>query len=165
LRAARHARGALTLQTLQARAVFADGELRDLRADERNRAKDLIEDVMIAANGAVARFLQARGLPSLRRVLRSPERWQRIVELAARLHARLPDVPDARALGAFLEAQRAADPERFPDLSLSIVKLLGRGEYALAHAGGTRTSVSPWVTTPTPPRRIAGSRTWSRNGS
>ena len=135
LRAARHAEGALSLQTLQARAVFADGELRDLRADERNRAKDLIEDFMIAANGVVARFLAARGLPSLRRVLRSPERWQRIVELAAPLGGRLPGAPDARALGAFLDAQRTADPDRFPDLSLSIVKLLGRGEYALARVG------------------------------
>jgi exoribonuclease-2 len=135
LRDARHAQGALSLHTLQARAVFADGELRDLRADERNRAKDLIEDFMIAANGVIARFLAGRGLPSLRRVLRSPERWQRIVELAAPLGGRLPGAPDARALGAFLEARRTADPDRFPDLSLSIVKLLGRGEYVLARAG------------------------------
>jgi exoribonuclease-2 len=132
LRAARHERGALSLETVQARAVFADGELLDLRADERNRAKELIEDVMIAANGVVARFLDARGLPTLHRVLRSPERWGRIVELAERVGARLPPAPDSRALEAFLTKQRAADPERFPDLSLSIVKLIGRGEYAVA---------------------------------
>jgi exoribonuclease R len=115
--------------------VFADGELQDLRAEERNRAKELIEDFMIAANGAIARFLDARRLPSLRRVLRSPERWERIVGLAERLGEPLPAEPDARALEAFLAKRRAADPERFPDLSLSIVKLIGRGEYAVGRAG------------------------------
>lgn len=90
---------------------------------------------MIAANGAIARFLVSRGLPSLRRVLRSPERWDRIVELAERLGERLPGAPDARALEGFLMKRRAADPERFPDLSLSIVKLIGRGEYAVERPG------------------------------
>jgi exoribonuclease-2 len=135
LRTARHERGALSLETIQTRAVFADGELLDLRADERNRAKELIEDVMIAANGVVARFLDARGLPTLRRVLRSPERWGRIVELAERVGGRLPPAPDSRALEAFVTTQRKADPERFPDLSLAIVKLIGRGEYAVARPG------------------------------
>jgi exoribonuclease-2 len=135
LRAARHERGALGLETIQARAVFADGELQDLRAEERNRAKALIEDFMIAANGAVARFLEARGLPSLRRVLRSPERWARIVELARQLGERLPAEPEARALDTFLARRRAADPDRFADLSLSIVKLIGRGEYVVGRPG------------------------------
>jgi exoribonuclease-2 len=137
LRQVRHERGALSLQTIEARPVFADGELEDLRAEEKNRAKELIEDVMIAANGVVARFLAARGLPSFRRVLRSPERWDRIVELAHGLGAELPGAPDARALEAFLTLRRAADPERFPDLSLSIVKLMGRGEYAVEGPGHT----------------------------
>lgn len=92
---------------------------------------------MIAANGVVARFLAARGLASFRRVLRSPERWERIVELARGLEERLPEAPDARALEAFLARRRAADPERFPDLSLSIVKLMGRGEYAVERPGET----------------------------
>jgi exoribonuclease-2 len=135
LKAARHERGALSLETIQARAVFADGELRDLRADEQNRAKELIAEFMIAANGAVARFMDARRLPSLRRVLRAPERWDRIVELAGRLGERLPASPDAAALEAFLLRQRDADPLRFPDLSLSIVKLMGRGEYAASPPG------------------------------
>jgi VacB/RNase II family 3'-5' exoribonuclease len=132
----RHERGALSLATIEARAVFADGELQDLRAEEKNRAREVIEDFMIAANGAVARFLASRGLPSFRRVLRSPERWERIVELAAAVGERLPVAPDARALEAFLTKRQAADRERFPDLSLSIVKLMGRGEYAVERPGG-----------------------------
>lgn len=135
LRGWRHRRGALSLETLEARAVFADGQLEDLRVDPKNRAKELIEDLMIAANGTVARFLASRGLPSFRRVLRSPERWERIVELARALDERLPEAPDARALEAFLTRRRAADPDRFPDLSLSIVKLMGRGEYAVERPG------------------------------
>ena len=131
LRGVRHEHGALSLETIEARAVFAGGELEDLRAEQKNRAKELIEDVMIAANGTIARFLASRGLPSFRRVLRSPERWERIVELAAGLGERLPTAPDARALEAFLTKRRAADRERFPDLSLSIVKLMGRGEYVV----------------------------------
>lgn len=86
---------------------------------------------MIAANGVTARFLAARHVASLRRVLHTPERWDRIVALAAEHGSRLPAAPDAAALAAFLVAQRAADPERFPDLSLAIVKLLGKGEYVL----------------------------------
>ena len=133
----RHERGALNLETITARPVF-DGEmLTDLRADQRNRAKELIEDFMIAANGVTARFLVAHGFPSLRRLLRSPERWERIVRLAADLGEQLPAAPDAAALDGFLARRRAADPTRFPDLSLSVVKLLGSGEYALQPAGGS----------------------------
>ena len=135
LREVRHERGALSLETIEARAVFTDGEIEDLRAEQKNRAKELIEDVMIAANGTVARFLGSRGLPSFRRVLRSPERWDRIVELAQGLGEDLPPAPDGRALEAFLTRRRAADPERFPDLSLSIVKLMGRGEYTVEGPG------------------------------
>ena len=132
----RHQRGALNLQTITARPVF-DGEmLTDLRADERNRAKELIEDFMIAANGVTARYLAARGFPSLRRLLRSPDRWERIVGLAADLGEGLPPAPDAAALDGFLARRRAADPTHFPDLSLSVVKLLGSGEYALQPPGG-----------------------------
>ena len=135
LRRVRERRGALELATTEARAVYDDGVLTDLRPDERNRAKDLIEDFMIAANGVTAQFLERKGVASLRRVLRSPERWDRIVALAAGLGEHLPPSPDAVALSAFLHARRLADPARFPDVSLSVVKLLGRGEYVVELPG------------------------------
>ncbi len=109
--------------------------LTDLRPDERNRAHDLIEDFMIAANGVAVRYLDRKGFPSLRRVLRSPERWERIVDLAASLGEQLPSKPDAVALERFLAKRSEADPVRFPDLSLSVIKLLGRGEYVLELSG------------------------------
>ncbi|HET7033273.1 MAG TPA: RNB domain-containing ribonuclease [Casimicrobiaceae bacterium] len=132
LKRVRHRRGALSLETLEARAVFTeDGVLTDLRPDDKNRARELIEDFMIAANGVTARFLAHSGYASLRRVLRSPERWERIVALAASFGERLPEAPDAVALDAFLAKRRDAEPATFPDLSLMIVKLLGKGEYVL----------------------------------
>jgi exoribonuclease-2 len=106
-----------------------------LAPDESNRAKELIEDFMVAANGVVARFLASKAMPSLRRVLRTPQRWDRIVALAAQVGEKLPALPDAVALDAFLHKRRQADPDRFADLSLSIVKLLGSGEYALEVPG------------------------------
>ena len=127
----RHEHGALDLQTLEARPIFAGEDIQDLRVDERNRAKELIEDFMIAANGATARFLHRKKVPSLRRMVRSPRRWDRIVEIAAQHNSQLPPVPDSRALANFLAAQKAADPLRFPDLSLSVIKLLGPGEYVV----------------------------------
>jgi VacB/RNase II family 3'-5' exoribonuclease len=138
MNARRHQRGALELRTPQTRPVFDGGVLADLRPDEENRAKRMIEDFMIAANGVTATFLDARGFPSLRRVLRAPKRWERIVELAAQLGARLPPQPDAHALQAFLNDRRAVDPLRFPDLSLSVVKLLGSGEYAVERPAQSR---------------------------
>jgi exoribonuclease-2 len=131
----RHQHGALSLETLEAHAVFEDDVLADLRPDEKNRAKELIEDFMIAANGVTARYLERKGFPSLRRVLRSPERWERIGELAAQTGDRLPAQPDARALEDFLTKRRQADPVRFPDVSLSVVKLLGTGAYVLELPG------------------------------
>jgi VacB/RNase II family 3'-5' exoribonuclease len=131
LRRVRYERGALNFETVQARPVFNDGVLTDLRADERNRAKELIEDFMIASNGVVARFLQNKGRSLLRRVLRSPERWPRIVALAASVGGRLPPQPEALALNTFLASRRSADPATFPELSLSVLKLLGSGEYAV----------------------------------
>jgi VacB/RNase II family 3'-5' exoribonuclease len=135
LKASRHEHGALDLETIEARAVFDVDELRDLVAEEKNRAKELIEDFMIAANGVTARFLAAKNLPSLRRVVRTPERWERIVELATHLGETLPPQPDARALETFLTKRKAADPLRFPDLSLAVVKLLGAGEYVVEIPG------------------------------
>jgi exoribonuclease-2 len=131
----RHRQGALSLDTIEARAVF-DGEvLTGLHREEKNRAKELIEELMVAANGCTARFLEARGFPSLRRMLRPPERWPRIVQLAAELGEPLPAEPSAPALQGFLLRRREADPLRFPDLSLSVIKLLGSGEYVMDKPG------------------------------
>lgn len=129
LRAHRLRDGALELQTLQTRAVFDGDSVRRLEVDDDNRAKDIIENLMIAANGVVTRFLEAHGLPSLRRVVREPRRWERLVQLASGHGFHLPASPDPKALQEFLAARRAADPTRFPDLSLSVVKLMGPGEY------------------------------------
>jgi VacB/RNase II family 3'-5' exoribonuclease len=131
----RHQNGALSLETIEARPVFDGDSLSDLQADRKNRATELIEDFMIGANGVTARYLEQKGFPALRRVLRSPERWARIVELARDEGGRLPPRPDCRALQEFLEERRQADPTHFPDLSLSVVKLLGRGEYVLDFPG------------------------------
>lgn len=131
LKARRHEQGALSLETIEPRAVFEGEVLTNLKVEQKNRAKELIEDFMIAANQATASYLKGKGMPSFRRILRSPERWQRIVEVAARWGEHLPSEPDATALEVFLITRRKADPLRFPDLSLAIVKLIGRGEYVL----------------------------------
>ena len=135
LRQWRQTRGALNVNTVSARPVFDEnGQLTDLRPDHKNRAKDLIADLMIAANGATARFLVDQGFPSLRRFLQAPRRWDRIALLAASHGVQLPATPDALALDRFLSARRLADPAGFADLSLAVVKLLGSGEYAAAPA-------------------------------
>jgi exoribonuclease-2 len=108
LKGLRYEHGALDLQTLQARPIFAGNEIQDLRVDEGNRAKELIEDFMIAANGVTARFLHREKVPSLRRMVRSPKRWGRIVEIAAQHHWKLPLEPDSKALASFLAARKAA---------------------------------------------------------
>jgi exoribonuclease-2 len=137
LKALRHLHGALHLETIEACPVFDGDELKDLKADKKNRAKDIIEDFMIAANGVTARYLASKKFSSLRRVVRTPKRWDRIVELAAERGSTLPKEPDAKALGQFLVSAKEADPLRFPDLSLSVVKLLGPGEYAVEVPGGS----------------------------
>lgn len=135
LRNVRHAHGALALESLEARPVFIGAVLSDLQPERKNRAHELIEDLMIAANSVTARFLAGRKAPSLRRVLRIPQRWSRIVALAAQAGEILPEVPSAVALSVFLTRRRAADPATFADLSLCVIKLLGRGEYALEVPG------------------------------
>jgi exoribonuclease-2 len=135
MRDLRHQRGALTLETTASRAVFDGDVLAALRPDEKNAAKEMIEDFMIAANVATAQLLERSGFPSIRRVLRAPARWDRIVELAAGLGERLPAEPSVPALQAFLGRRRRADPARFADVSLSVVKLLGSGEYAVEAPG------------------------------
>jgi exoribonuclease-2 len=137
LRRLRHQQGALDLQSLETRPVFGGDTVVGLQADEPNRATQLIEDFMIAANGVVARYLESKARPSLRRVVRSPERWAKIAEVAAKLGESLPAEPSARALEAFLLKRHAADPLRFPDLSLVIVKLMGAGEYVVQLPGQT----------------------------
>lgn len=135
MRDLRHENGALDLETIEARAVIRDGKVVDLSQARRNNARMLIEDFMIAANGTTARFLSKHGFPSIRRVVRSPERWDRIEKIAEERGDRLPPEPDARALEAFLRRQKKADPMRFPDLSLSIVKAMGAGEYVVEKSG------------------------------
>jgi exoribonuclease-2 len=135
LKRVRRAQGALALTTLEAQAVYDGAKLIDLKPDENNRAKELIEFFMIAANGVVARFLESHGSSSLRRVLREPERWDRIVALARSCGETLPAAPDARALSDFLVKRQQAAPAQFPDLSLAVVKLLGAGEYVLKRHG------------------------------
>jgi len=134
LRERRIERGALELETIEARPIAKDGRVVDLEVIRKNRARELVEDLMIAVNGATARFLERRASSSIRRVVRAPSRWDRIVELAAALGTQLPPSPNVRALGAFVAKRRHEDPDGFPELSLTIVKLLGPGEYVLQRA-------------------------------
>ena len=135
LRERRQQRGALELETIEARPVIANGRVTALAVVQKNRARELIEDFMIAANVAVAQFLERQGFASIRRVVHTPERWARLVTLAARHGGSLPALPDQRALAAFLRARRAAAPDEFAELSLSVVKLLGSGDYVVERPG------------------------------
>jgi VacB/RNase II family 3'-5' exoribonuclease len=137
LRSERHRLGALSLETTQTRPVFDGDEIRDLRAEGKNRAKQLIEDLMIAANGVTARFLADHGFASIRRVVRSPKRWDRLEALAREHGGTLPAQPDPAALDAFLQQQRAAHPDTYQDLSLTVVKLMGAGEYVAERPGAS----------------------------
>lgn len=136
LKTLRHQQGALDLQTIEANPVFDGDELKDMEAEQTNRATELIEDFMIAANGVTARYLESKKFTSLRRVVRTPKRWDRIIELAAERGTTLPKEPDAKALEQFLLSAKAADSLRYPDLSLSVIKLLGAGEYVVELPGG-----------------------------
>ena len=131
LKESRHRRGALTLETIEGHPVFDGDSVRDVAAQRRTRAAALIEDFMIAVNSCTAQFLESRGFSSLRRIVRMPERWPRIVALAAETGTQLPAAPDGRALEQWLLSQRRANPDRFADVSLSVVKLIGRGEYVV----------------------------------
>ena len=136
LRERRHSQGALSLETIQSKPQFEGDELRQLAIERPNRAKQIIEDFMIAANGATARFLAAKKFPTIRRVVRTPKRWDRIVSLAKEHGVNLPDAPDSAALDAFLVKQRAADSLHFADLSLAVIKLMGAGVYVAERPGG-----------------------------
>lgn len=137
LRNARFRHGALNIENTETQPVIRQGEIVDIARQEKNRATELIEDFMIAANQAVACTLEERGVSSIRRVVRDPKRWDRIVELAAGYGARLPAQPDSKALNDFLTQRKAADPDHFADISLAVVKLMGPGEYVLQRPGET----------------------------
>ena len=159
LRTRRHEAGALDFEGSEARAVVAGGRVAGLQRVWKNRARALIEDFMIAANSVTARYLKAKGLPSIRRVVRSPKRWDRLQALAREVGDELPPAPDPKALAAFLSRRRLADPVRFPDVSLAVIKLLGRGEYVLTRsdddeAGHFGLAVSDYVHSTAPNRRF-----------
>lgn len=135
LRAQRHRLGALNFDRPEMQPILAGDKVQGIAAERQNRAGALIEDFMVAANEVMARTLTDAGVSSIRRVVKSPERWPRIVELAAQHGERLPAEPDAVALSAFLQKRKAADPDHFADLSLAVIKLMGPGEYVLARPG------------------------------
>jgi VacB/RNase II family 3'-5' exoribonuclease len=132
---ARFQHGALDLETIETRPVLQGAEAVDITNQVKNRATSLIEEFMVAANGVMARFLEAAGVASIRRVVRVPKRWERIVELAQVAGTTLPAEPDSKALNEFLLAQKAKDPVHFPDLSLAVIKLMGPGEYVMVKPG------------------------------
>jgi VacB/RNase II family 3'-5' exoribonuclease len=129
----RYRNGALNIETTEVRPVLLDQQVVDVTSEEKNPATDLIEDFMIAANGVVARMLEK--VSSIRRIVKTPERWDRIVQLAAQHGAKLPPDPDSKALNDFLVERKAADPDHFADLSLAVIKLIGPGEYVLERPG------------------------------
>ncbi len=159
MRRLRYQHGALDLDVRQAEVVYSDGHVVGLRDETQNRAQRMIEDFMIAANGASSQFLEAHGCPTLLRIVRSPERWDRIREIAKGFNEQLPDLPNSEALAAFLDRRRQADPARFPDLSLTIVKLIGRGEYVMqlpgtSHPGHFGLAVREYSHSTAPNRRF-----------
>jgi VacB/RNase II family 3'-5' exoribonuclease len=131
----RYRHGALNIETIEVHPLILNEKIVDVVKQEKNRATELIEDFMIAANEVVARMLDANKVSSIRRVVKTPERWPRIVELAAKLGGKLPAVPDSKALNDFLIQRKAADPDHFADLSLAVIKLMGPGEYVLERPG------------------------------
>ena len=128
--------GALNIDRVEFEAVVAgDGEVRGINTRKKNRASELIENFMVAANGVMARALTDAGVSSIRRVVKTPARWPRIVELAAQYGEKLPDQPDSGALNLFLQKRKTADPDHYADVSLAVVKLMGPGEYVLMRKG------------------------------
>lgn len=160
LKSERHRQGALNIDTVEVQAVVANHEVVDIARQSKNRATELIEELMIAVNGAVARKLDEKKMSCIRRVVRSPERWDRIVQLAARQGEQLPPQPDSKALNEFLTRSKAADPDHFPDLSLAVIKLMGPGEYVLQRPGDASTghfglAVQDYTHSTAPNRRFA----------
>jgi exoribonuclease II len=139
MRSVRYLHGALDLETIEPEVILSDGKVVALRVDSKNRAKQLIEDFMIAANGVSAQFLKKKGWPALQRVVRSPKHWDLIRKVAESFNEKLPAMPDSKALAEFMTRRREADPLRFPDLSLTVIKLLGAGEYVVQTPGQAAT--------------------------
>lgn len=133
----RYEHGALEFETIEARPVFDGDSLSEMKAEQKNRAKSLIEDFMIASNGVTARYLTGKNFPSLRRVVRTPKRWDRIVELASEHGFSLPEKADSKTLSAYLTFIKQNDPQHFADMSLSVLKLLGAGEYIVETPGSS----------------------------
>jgi exoribonuclease-2 len=160
LKNGRYRHGALNIETIEVRPVVLHDRVVGIVKQERNRATELIEDFMIAANEAVARMLEANSVSSIRRVVKAPERWGRIVELAAKQGEQLPPEPDSKALNGFLIKRKAADPDHFADLSLAVIKLMGPGEYVLERArdpgqGHFGLAVQDYTHSTAPNRRFA----------
>ncbi len=137
LRAARGRLGALSFDRVETEAVVTDGHVHDVKTRRQNRASRLIEDFMIAANEVMARTLRDAGVSSIRRVVKAPERWPRIMELAEHYGEKLPPYPDSGALNAVLLRRKQADPVHYPDVSLTVLKLMGPGEYVMSRQGDT----------------------------
>ncbi len=135
LRGIRKQHGMLTFESVEATPVVENGEVKDLTVDRHNVAEDIIESFMVAANVAMAKFLKEKSSLSIRRVVKTPKRWERIQAIALQFGVKLPDTPEPRSLSQFLDQRQAADPAHFPDLSLSVVKLLGPGEYIVEKPG------------------------------
>jgi VacB/RNase II family 3'-5' exoribonuclease len=160
LRGLRQQHGALTFGSVEATPVVQNGEVKDLAVRQHTVAEDIIESFMVAANVAMAEFLREKSSLSIRRVVRTPKRWDGIQIIAAKFGVKLPDAPDPRALSDFLAQRKTADSEHFPDLSLSIVKLLGPGEYIVEapgteHEGHFGLAVHDYTHSTAPNRRFA----------
>jgi VacB/RNase II family 3'-5' exoribonuclease len=160
LRELRKQRGALAFESNEAVPVVSNGRVTGLEVERHNAAEDIIENFMVAANVAMAQRLKEHGLPALRRVVRTPKRWDRIQAIAAEFDVKLPDTPDPKSLADFLDQRRAADPDHFPDLSLAVVKLLGPGEYIVEvpgqeHEGHFGLAVQDYTHMTAPNRRFA----------
>lgn len=133
----RHKQGALTFKTIEMQPVLKEGKIIALQEVVDNRAHQIIENFMISANTSATKFLESHKIPTLRRVVRTPKNWNGIIALAETYHTHLPNKPDSKALEVFLRERQVASPVTFPDLSLAIIKLLGRGEYVAATPGAT----------------------------
>jgi VacB/RNase II family 3'-5' exoribonuclease len=160
LRAQRFRHGALNIESTEVRPIMSGDQIVGIADQQKNRASNLIEELMIAANEAMARMLKAKKVSSIRRVVKTPERWDRIVELAAQHGGHLPAQPDPKALNDFLTQRKAADPDHFADVSLIVVKLMGPGEYILERPGDAETghfglAIQDYTHSTAPNRRFA----------